>query len=187
MERVRAWLATVMVGLVVGSGTAVGQQRHDREVVPVAVTNFPETVRVEGRVALEGPLDGTRLVSLADLVVAPTRREDTTRLVEAGSLDTRGFAAAVVSLLVETKAPLQRLGEVGAVLLPDDELVLRALAEKGLFLLAEEVKVIPPAPSMPYLAAAPVRFTVAYPRYRVFLYNGTDKTVSVTVHAYLTN
>jgi hypothetical protein len=28
---------------------------------------------------------------------------------------------------------------------------------------------------------------VAFPRYRVFLYNTTDKTVTVNLYAYLTN
>lgn len=166
---------------------AVAGQQWEREVVPVAVTNFPETVRVEGRVVVDGPIQGTRLVSLAETVVAPTRKEDTTRLVPAGTVETSGFAAAVVSLLVETKAPPSRPGEVGAVLLPDDEFVLRAFQEKGVFLLAEEVAAAPPSPASPYFAARPVRFTVAYPRYRVLLYNAGDRSVSVTVHVYLTN
>jgi hypothetical protein len=32
-----------------------------------------------------------------------------------------------------------------------------------------------------------MRFTVAFPRYRAFLYNTADKTVAVSVHAYLGN
>lgn len=185
MAGVRAVRAAAAALLLAAS--ALAQRAREGEVVPVVVTNFPDTVRVEGRVAVEGPIDGTRLVTLTDVVVAPTRREETTRLVDAGTVVTRGFSAAVVSLLVEAKAPPSRPGDVGAVLLPDDEFVLRAFQEKGVFLLAEEVAAAAPASAVPYFAAKPVRFTVAYPRYRVLLYNGNDRAVSVTLHAYLTN
>jgi hypothetical protein len=36
-------------------------------------------------------------------------------------------------------------------------------------------------------ATAQERFTLGFPRYRVRLYNTTDKTVSVNLYAYLTN
>lgn len=182
--------AVVLVATVVAltsAGTPAAQRLGDGEVVPVAITNFPETVRVEGKVAVQGPIDSTSLATIADVIVAPARRDDTTHLVDAGTIDTRGFAAVVVSLLGEIKGPLGRAGEVGAVLLPDDEFVVRAFTERGQFLLAEEAKVTPAGAATPYFAAKPVRFTVAYPRYRVYLYNGCDKAVSMTVHAYLTN
>ncbi len=38
-----------------------------------------------------------------------------------------------------------------------------------------------------YFASEPQRFTVGFPRYRVLVYNTTDKTASVSLHAYLTN
>lgn len=182
-----ALVGLVVLVLVVSAEAPAAQRLGDGEVVPVAITNFPETVRVEGKVSVQGPIDSTSLSSIADVIVAPTKREDTTHFVEAGTIETRGFAAAVVSLLGEVKGSLVRPGDVGAVLLPDDEFVVRAFNEKGQFLLAQEITVTPPAPGMPYFAAKPVRFTVAYPRYRVFLYNACDKAVSVTVHAYLTN
>lgn len=177
----------LVAAALVGASEVAAQRLGEGDVVPVAITNFPETVRVEGKVAVQGPIDSTNLASLANIVVAPTKREDTTRLVDGGVIETDRFSHGVVSLLVEAKGSIMRPGDVGAVLLPDDEFVMRAFNEKGLFLLAEEVTAAPPAPLAAYFAAKPVRFTVAYPRYRVLLYNASDKTVSVTVHAYLTN
>jgi hypothetical protein len=167
---------------------AAGQVKRDAgEVVPVAVTNFPDLVRVDGSVAIKGPIQHTTLSTLADIIVPPVKREDTTHFVDAGTVTTDGFAFAVVSVLGELKGQPQRPGDVGAILLPDDDRVLRALSERGQLLLAEEAKVTPVAGPSPYFAAKPVRFAVAYPRYRVFLYNAGDKTAAVTVHTYLTN
>lgn len=156
------------------------------EPVPVAVTNFPDLVRVEGSVALKGPINQTGLATIADVLVPPVRREDTNHFVDAGTISTDGFAAVVLSLVAEVKGQGQRPGEVGVILLPDDERVARALAERGQLLLALEVKASPQSGS-PYFAGESHRFTVAFPRYRVYLYNGGDRTVSATVHGYLTD
>jgi hypothetical protein len=185
--------AAVLIGVPVALATclaigAAGQvSRESGEVVPVAVTNFPDLVRVEGNVAIKGPIQDTTLVTLADVIVPPVRREDTTHFIDAGAVTTDGFAFGVVSVVGELKGQPQRPGDVGAILLPDDDRVLRALSERGQLLLAEEAKGTPAAGASPYFAAKPVRFAVAYPRYRVFLYNAGDKAVSVTVHTYLTN
>jgi hypothetical protein len=157
------------------------------EVVPVMVTNFPDTVQVEGSVAVKGPIRRTTLATIADVVVPPIKRDDTNHFIDAGVIATDGFVGTVLSLLGEFKGQPQRAGDVGAILLPDDEFVIRALTERGQLLLAEEVKTLPTTAASPYFAAKPVRFTVAYPRYRVFLYNACDKSVSLTVHAYLTD
>ncbi len=39
----------------------------------------------------------------------------------------------------------------------------------------------------PYFASGQPRYTVAFPRYRVLMYNTTDKTVSASLFAYMTN
>ncbi len=178
-------LAVVLVCIAV----AVPAQapRDAGEVVPVTVTNFPATFRVEGAVSVRGPIQDTSLQSLGDVVVPPVRRDDTNHWVEAGTVTTDGFSYATVSLLGELKGQPQRPGDIGVVLLPEEDRVLRALAEKGQFLLAEESKVTPSGGGSPYFAAKPVRFAVAYPNYRVYVYNASDKAASVTVHIYLTD
>ncbi len=166
---------------------AQSMSRDSGEIVPVAVTNFPSLFQVEGEVAVKGPIRQTSITTLEDVLVPPVRRSDTTHLVDAGTVTTEGFAAVVVTLLGEVKGQLARAGTVGAVLLLDDSRVQRALDERGQFLMPSEVKAPDVAPGTAYFASQPARFTVAYPRYRVLLYNETDRTVSVTVHAYKTN
>ena len=39
----------------------------------------------------------------------------------------------------------------------------------------------------PYFASSQPRFTVAFQAYQVYLYNTTDKTVTVDLYAYLTD
>ena len=167
--------------------SAQNLSRDSGEVVPVAVTNFPSLFQVEGEVAVKGPISQTSITTMEDVLVPPVRRSDTTHLVDAGTVSTDGFAAVVVTLVGEVKGQLTRAGAVGAVLLLDDARVLRALDERGQFLMPDEVKAPSVAAGAAYFASEPARFTVAYPRYRVFLYNETDRTVSVTVHAYKTN
>ncbi len=175
------FLCTAITAL---ASAAAAQERP--RITPVEVVNFPEVLTVKGEVSLAGTLRRTSLVSLADVLVAPVKREDTTRLVDAGVIATDGFAHGVATMIGEVKGPQGKGGEVGAILLPDEERVLRALTERGQLLLAMEVKV----PAIPigaaYFAAAPLPFTVAFPRYRVLLYNAGEKTVSVTLHTYLT-
>ena len=161
--------------------------RDAGEIVPVTVTNFPPTFKVEGSVSVRGPIQDTSLQSLGDVIVPPVRREDTNHYVEAGTVTTDGFSYAVVSLLGELKGQPQRPGDIGVILVPEEERVQRAFAEKGQLLLAEEAKVTPAVGGSPYFAAKPIRFAVAYPNYRVYVYNACDKAASVTVHIYLTD
>jgi len=182
-------VSLAIAGLMTLAGSPGGSfpRAGEGEVVPVMVTNFPETVQVEGSVAVKGPIRRSTLTTIADVVVPPIKRDDTNHYIDAGTISTDGFVGTVLSLLGEFKGQPQRAGEIGAILLPDDDFVIRALTERGQLLLVEEVKTVPTITASPYFAAKPVRFTVAYPRYRVFLYNACDKSVSVTVHAYLTD
>jgi hypothetical protein len=176
---------TLIVSAMVVGGQSL--RRESGEVVPVSVTNFPDPVQVEGKVAIDGPIRTTSLATIADVVVPPVQRDDSNHLVDAGSVMTDGFATVVLSLTGEIKGQPGRSGEVGAVLIPDEERVLRAFSERGQLLMPLEVKAEPSAAGSPYFAAETRRSTVAYPRYRVFLYNGGDRSVSVSLHAYLTD
>jgi hypothetical protein len=184
MQRVILVAAVLLATAVLPASSQVGRDRG--EVVPVTVTNFPDLVRVEGTVSVEGPIDHTTLRSLTEVVVPPVRRDDFNHLVDAGQVMTDGFASVVLSLVGELKGPSGRSGEVGVVLVPEEERVLRALNERGQFLLPLEVTA-EPTPGSPYFAGESKRFAVAYPRYRALLYNHGERTVSVTVHAYLTD
>jgi len=189
MSSRRIALVGIVAAAVICLAVAVPAQapRDVGEVVPVTVTNFPGTFKVEGAVAIRGPIQDTSLATLGEVIVPPVKREDTTHFVDAGTVTTDGFSYAVVSIIGELKGQLTRPGDIGAILIPEEERVERALAERGQLLLAEEVKVTPVLGSSPYFAAKPLRFAVAFPNYKVYLYNAGDKAAGVTVHVYLTD
>ncbi len=151
----------------------------------VIVTNFPDPQRIEGSVSIEGVVRRAVLETVRDVDVVPVAPSETTRLVPAGFLTTDGFPEVVLSLAVTTKGVTGRAGEVGAILLPDDEAIVQVMEEKRLFQFPLEVKVEAPARA-PHLASGSPRLNVGFPRYRVFFYNTTDRTVTVTLYAYLT-
>jgi hypothetical protein len=74
---------------------------------------------------------------------------------------------------------------VGAILVPEEEPIQKVLEERGQVQFPLEVKATPPLRAL-YFTSTPTRATVAFPRYRVLLYNATDKTVKVNLFAYLT-
>lgn len=174
-------LAGTVLGLLwpAGDGTA-------QDVSPVEVVNFPEVQEVGGTVRVDEPIPGSRLLHLGDVVVSPVPRDDTTSLVEAGRIDATGFTHVVLSLRGEVQGKLAREGGVGAVLLPDQEAVLRTFRESGRFQFPVEAVAPVELPDRGYFAGVSVRRPLAFPRYRVFFYNETDRSVEVDLYAYLT-
>ena len=161
--------------------------RSQEDVRRVFVTNLPQTQQVAGTVAIDGVVRHATLQRLKDLLVSPVSPKETTRLVPAVTLTTDGFTSVVLSLNGQTKGRALRAGSVGALLIPDEETVIRAFEEEGLFQFPMEIKAPSVSGASLYFASEPQRFTVGFPRYRVLLYNTTDKTANVSLHAYLTN
>jgi len=157
----------------------------DDEVRPVRVINFPETQNVQGRVSIEGTLRQAALTSLREIEVPPVGPSDPRKLISAGVITTDGFGAVVMSLSGSTKGRAPRPGEVGALLIPDEEPILRLMEEQGVLQFALEVKA-PVALNNPIFSSAQERRLVGFPRYRVLLYNTSDRTVTVDLFAYLT-
>ncbi|MCX7895947.1 MAG: hypothetical protein N2447_08370 [Thermoanaerobaculum sp.] len=188
-------VVVLAAGLLLAPSFPSGAQAPQRP-QPVFVVNQPETVQVHGEVRLAGPIEGEvsirgpipqgRAVVLGELEVPPVQKGEVARLVRAGSVSTEGFVNMVVSLVGMQRATPTRSGEVGVILLPAEELPLRAWEEHGQLLLAAEAHALSQPGPVPYFAAQPLRATVAFPRYRVFLYNSSDRTVVVTVYVYLT-
>ncbi|RMF75189.1 MAG: hypothetical protein D6738_04360 [Acidobacteria bacterium] len=137
-----------------------------------------------GRVGIEGPVRLGRAVALGETLVSPVPRESTTDLIEGGVLDASGFTSVTLSLVAEVKGDLGRPGEVGALLVPDVEVVQRAYRETGDVLFPLEVSAAL-RPKTLYSASNQPIYTLAFPRYRVYFYNTTRKSVSVTLFAYL--
>ena len=158
-----------------------------REVEEVLVMNFPDPQRVEGTVSVEGPIRSGELVSFPDITVSPVRPEDTTRLINAGVLDADGFQHVVLSLVGQTRGEALKTGSVGVILLPDQPPIMRAFHEDGDVLVPLRLNAQTEAGPPSFFGSEPLRQTLGFPRYQVFLYNTTDKTVSVTFYAYLTS
>ena len=173
--------AAVLLLMLIPVGTVISQ-----EIMEVLVTNFPDPQRVEGTVAVEGPIRNATLVTLSDITVSPVKPTDTTRLISGGSLLTDGFPYLVLSLSGHVKGTVHRPGTVGVILIPDEEPIIRAFDEEGQMQFPLEVTAPAVSGHSPYFASNPSRFTLAFPKYRLFLYNTSDKTVSVTLYAYLT-
>ena len=186
--RMRGWIVVVCVSL---AAVLIPQQggpsATQEEVQDVRVTNFPGTQHVNGSVSVEGPVHQAALSAINDIEVpALLRPTDIRHLVPAGAITTDGFVAVVLSLTGQVKGNLTRPGEVGAILVPDVEPILDVLDEKGLFQFTLEVKA-PSLPGLPYFHSDQPRFIVGFPRYRLLLYNTTERTVNVNLYAYLTS
>ncbi len=153
----------------------------------VVVANFPEVQRIDGSVSIEGPLSNASLRRVGGAVVSPIGRGAALNLEAEGTVATDGFTAMVVSLVGEVRGDVDQSGNLGVVLVPDDDLIVRALRQDGTVLFPLEASVEIPADTSGWVSAKSTRFEIAFPSYRVYLYNTSDKSVSTTIFVYLTN
>jgi hypothetical protein len=164
------------------AGTAIAQ-----DIRSVFVTNFPKTFNISGTVSVDGPVKQAKLAALREVVVPPVNPKDTVRLIQGGIVESDGFAVMVLSLQGQVKGEVFRAGTAGVFLLPDEEPIVHAFEEKGLMQFATEVNAAGVSGAAPYFASTSSRTQVAFPRYRSYFYNTSDKTVTVNLYAYLTN
>jgi hypothetical protein len=182
----------VVAGLILSSAvlilvamSPVGAQGE--EVQLVRVTNFPALQEVAGTVSVEGPVRHATLQRVKEILVPPVEPKETGQLIDGGVVSMDGFTSVVLSLNGQSKGKILRSGSVGAILIPDEEPVIRAFEEEGQAQFPLEVIASLHAGSPRSFASAPSRLTVGFPRYRLRLYNTSDKTVTVNLFAYLTN
>ena len=178
--------AALLAILLVPTGAAVSQEVSDA-IRRVIVTNFPESQKIEGEVTVRGPIRQTAQFSLKDIVVPPVSPKDTQRLIQAGTISTDGFAFVVLGLAGQIRGEVVRAGSVGAILLPEEDSILRAFEEKGELQFPLQVTSNTVTSASPFFASDQPRLLIGFPRYRVFLFNTSQKTVSVNLYAYLTN
>ena len=186
-----AFLVIVSIALlllVLPAGQAISQ-----ELQSVLVTNFPQlqevkgTVSVEGTVSIEGPVRHAALRRLKEVLVSPADPGETSRLTDGGILEADGFTGVVLSLNGRTRGKILEPGTVGAILLPEEESVTRAFEQEGRYQFPLELTAgLTPGASGSF-ASEPKRATLAFPRYRVRLYNTSDRSVTVNLYAYVTN
>jgi len=111
-------------------------------------------------------------------------RTDTQRLLEVGTVETDGFTEMRISIAGEFKETVQRGGTVGVILIPDINPFTYLLQQEGQIVFATEVTVaIGGQPgAIFYSEAVPAK--VAFPAYRIYLYNDTTSAASVNVYVY---
>jgi len=111
-------------------------------------------------------------------------RTDTQRLLEVGTVETDGFSELRISIAGEFKEGIPRGGMVGAILIPDINPFTYLLQQEGKIVFATEVKVpIGMQPSAIFFSEAVVA-KVAFPAYRIYLYNDTPSAANVNVYVY---
>ena len=172
-----------LVAVLTPSGRAATQ-----EIQRVFVTNFPETQKVRGTVGVEGTVRHGALVSVKEIQVPPVDPKETGRLIDGGIVQTDGFTSVVLSLTGQTQGKVVRSGgAIGAILTPEEESIVAAFEEDGQVQFPLEVAATLTSLPLRSFASNQARFTIGFPRYRVRLYNTTEKTATINLFAYLTN
>jgi hypothetical protein len=149
----------------------------------VTVTNFPEVQQVSGQVVVSQPIPQTRLETRKALVT-PAERSNTSDLTDAGIIDTAGFTHVTLSLTGLLQGNPQG-GAVGVLLVPDVPEVTAALRTYGVLQLELGVEAPVIAAKASLFSSQPATFRLAFPSYRVLLYNSAQKSAEATVYAYL--
>lgn len=156
-------------------------------IVEVLVTNLQDPQPISGQVRVQDVIPHAQTLRFTDLTVSPASRHEVNQLTEAGVIDATGFTAVTLSLQGQIKGRPFRDGDVGVLLLAEEEPILRALLEDGEIQLPLEVSTAIRFQQSSYFAASEAKLPIAFPRYRVLVYNSTDKAAAVNVFAYLTN
>ena len=91
-----------------------------------------------------------------------------------------GFTYLALSVQGYVKGRIAQPGVIGVILIPEEEPVLQALSEGQIHLPLEVTADVGPAATSYFSASAP-RLPIAFPRYRIWLYNSTQETASANV------
>lgn len=163
-----------------------GSGARDDGVDRVEVTNFPATQTVDGRVRVTEPVPQTRLASSRE-IVGPVDRHEVERLVDGGTLEAEGFGSATLSLGGFAKGNLSEAGAVGAILIPEVEEVSRLRLEEGRLQFPIRITADVDSGRNPAFEAQSAPRPLAFPRYRILYFNEGQRSVEVTLYAYLGN
>jgi len=149
----------------------------------VVVTNFPEVQKVSGRVVVSEPIPQTRFETRKALVT-PAALSDTNNLTDAGTIDTDGFTHVTLSLSGSLQGSAQA-GSVGVLLVPDLPEVTNARRTHGVLQFGLRGEATVNLSQAGLFSSEPTVLRLAFPRYRVLLYNTTQKSADAVVYAYL--
>ena len=155
-----------------------------QEITRTVVVNLESPHPISGDVSISNPIPHSRLARMLDVVAAPASRDEPGLWSEVGVVDTSGFSTAVLSLHGQLRGSTVGGGEVVLVLVPEEENVLRALAEGEPHLTLDASAEPLPGDAL-YFSGSSERLALGFPSYRVFVYNTTERSASVDVYVYL--
>jgi hypothetical protein len=125
-------------------------------------------------------------VSFERIQVSPIQRSNTPSLVEVGTVDTDGFSELVFSLGGEFKEGVPSSGKIGVVLIPDIEIFQYLLRSEGQFVFPLEVVYEVGKINGAIFVSPAQTAKVAFPAYRVYMYNETTSGATVSLFVYRT-
>lgn len=111
-------------------------------------------------------------------------RTDTQRFVEVGTVETDGFSELRISIAGEFKEGVPRGGAIGAILIPDINPFTYLLQQEGKIVFATEVNVPIGGQSGAIFYSEAVPAKIAFPAYKIYLYNDTNSAANVNVYVY---
>lgn len=149
----------------------------------VTVTNFPEVQQISGRVVVSEPIPQTRFEAKKALVT-PAALSDTNNLTDAGTIETAGFTHMTLSVSGILQGSAQA-GSVGVMLVPDLPEVANARRTYGVLQFGLRAETAINLTQAGLFSSEPATFRLGFPRYRVLLYNTTQKSADAMVYAYL--
>ncbi len=124
------------------------------------------------------------LVSFETVTVPPVGRGETSELIDAGILDVEGYREVVLSIGGELKKGSALGGSIGAILMPEKASFEFVRRHERHYPFAMEVAAKIEPKAAPLFVGEQAVARVAFPRYRVLLYNTTDRTATVSLFAY---
>jgi hypothetical protein len=130
--------------------------------------------------------DSEWMETVAEVTVHPVERSETTQLIDAGTIETDGFTHVVLSLTGEMKEQPTRDGQIGVILIPDAPAFDKVLRDHRFFGFPLEVTASVSIDGKPFFMSEKKRELVAFPRYRVYFYNSTNRTATAWLFAYRT-
>jgi hypothetical protein len=159
---------------------------RSQEVMRALVVNLENPHPVVGTVSVEGTIRHADTVRVHDVIVSSARRDEPPRWTDAGVVDTSGFTHLALSVQGYVKGRVNQPGVIGVILIPEEEPIIQALSEGQIHLPLEVTADATPG-VISYFSASEPRLPIAFPQYRVWLYNTTEESAAANVFLYLTN
>lgn len=150
----------------------------------VQVSNFPATQHVNGSVSLEGT---TQFIAKERVVVPPSQRAEVTEMVDAGTIEMDGYSSLVISLQGEMRSEVFSSGVIGVLLVPYEGSILRILRDAKRVIYPIESTVNAKSGDSIYFESEQAQQRIAFSRYKMYLYNTTNKQAEANVYLYLSN